>query len=292
MDGRRAAPASDFAPTGVDLVLAPYSSRLGGVFYLRGRGEQELRPAHWLVGWFPLDLERAGSRLLCITGQDKALGQDQGHDLMVTDVRTGHVQILKAADPGQIFAAATFSPDGISVAVVELRVKLMVRVFDLSTGVMRTLAWSPGHNSSDEDVSMAWSPDGQRIAVSYVGTTDDLPYEDGDEGASTLVVLDAITGEVINRLENTYLLGGNVWTPTGVLMVDSDLPEDEDLGPGVRREDHPGPPSGHTHARAPYTRIPNDGINTLYWMNADGSTGDPIISWSYPGGSDVLTALD
>ncbi len=141
-------------------------------------------------------------------GQKLAFFDANSHAIRVLDMATGSV-LLASSQSGEV---GTFSPDGSHLVYTDIRLvgrqffsELWLADLDSSGGIQPLLA-----NSSEEDQSPKWSPDGQWIAFARHRL---------DRAAglgSQLFLVDPVTLEIHSLTDdNQYNNTRFVWSPTG-----------------------------------------------------------------------------
>ncbi|SCG74761.1 TolB family protein [Micromonospora humi] len=209
------------------------------------------------------------------------------------DLATGHERWLVSDERESSDHLAQFSPDGTALAVLttasdpdddpETGGLTVVSVIDLAGGGRRRL-WTRSKGGWSAESGIGWSPDGRRIAATYLRATDE-----DDDGIVT-VVLD-LTGREIAHLDQADLV-----PPTNAAWVDEDHVVcrfwRDDSWPHVSVDVRDGgrtvvgdgaAPLAGVGQRMFFTGHPEAGpAPTLYAANRDGSDPRPFLTLRGP----------
>jgi hypothetical protein len=188
-----------------------------------------------------LHLGPAGDRLLVLAARD---GQRYG-GLCLHALATGEQRWYPAQADGQDWLAA-LSPDGKTIATLATTEEdldqgsVVLNVVDVVGGQRRRLVTVPGGFAAE--CAIAWSPNGQLIAATYL-------TEDEDDAT---LILDS-DGTVIGRYDDARILPGGAWATDRELLCQNGLCELSivDVADGTSRllMDGTPPPLGYAGGR-------------------------------------------
>jgi WD40 repeat protein len=190
-------------------------ARLGHTFLEQHRAHKRLQV--WGANSRYLRYSQDGRRIVVFDG--KALHVVNTAEL--SDSQTIDLGIMRGTDPPTFLVAGMeITPHAHRAAVLLARPILgggEVRVYDLDTRRLLQV-WNSPQGGAFESAFIAWSPDENRLALTWrpasVSPSTELPSD-----VKNLLVLDANTGQVVTQINTGYVAGSVAFGPNNMILT-------------------------------------------------------------------------